>query len=491
MINTPSALLFLLLLPTTLWAQQPRLKELRDDLDAMIGAPEWTGANVGVAVTSLESGEPLYQRRDNAYFVPASMQKLYTTSAALALLGPDYRFTSTLHLDGSIGPNGEFTGNIIIRGGADPSWSRAFGRDPLLLLEQWADALDSLGIRAIKGNIIGDDDVVDDVDYAPGWAWDDFAYAYAPQVGGLNIGDNAVDVVVTAPSRLDDIPTVRVLPETDYVRVVNAIRVVDSTGVTDITPLRDFRSNVVDLVGSIAVLSRSDTVRLRVSVDNPTLHFLHLFRGAVQRKGIRVRGALIDVDDWIDPIPYERLPAIASISSPPLSEIVSVINHTSHNLGAEVVLKMLGKERGQEGSFTKGVDVVRMWLQQEGITGSDITFVDGSGLSRLNLSTPHQVVALLGRMHRSSLAATFRASLGAPGEPGTLRRRMVGTRAETSVRAKTGGMNNISTLAGYATTRDGEPLAFAIMIGNSVVPPAMAQNLQDLICMRLASFSRR
>lgn len=68
---------------------------------------------------------------------------------------------------------------------------------------------------------------------------------------------------------------------------------------------------------------------------------------------------------------------------------------------------------------------------------------------------------------------------------------MVGTRAERSVRAKTGGMNNVSTLAGYVTTRDGETLSFAVMADNTVLPTAMVHNLQDLICMRLASFSRK
>jgi PBP4 family serine-type D-alanyl-D-alanine carboxypeptidase len=116
---------------------------------------------------------------------------------------------------------------------------------------------------------------------------------------------------------------------------------------------------------------------------------------------------------------------------------------------------------------------------------------DGSGLSRLNLCSPHQLAQLLWVIHRSDVGNEFESSLALPGEAGTMRTRTMGTLAEKKLKAKTGSMNNVSTLAGYVTTRDGEILCFAIMINNFTSPEALARNLQDLICMRLASFSRR
>lgn len=471
-------------------AESAPLRELRDDLDALVRSPEWAGASVGVAVLSLESGETIYRHNAERYSVPASTQKLFTTAAALANLGPDYRFRTQLYLQGDLQPNGEFVGLVIVRGSGDPTMSVSFGRDPSSNMDRWATVLDSIGIRSIRGTIIGDDDVFDDVDYAPGWSWDDFVYSYAPQVSGLGIADNAVRIDVVAPPRARDVPTVRLTPETDYVRIVNAVQVVDSTGRTDVKPYRDFRSNVVDLVGTVAMLPRTDTARVSVSVDNPTLYMLSQVRAALQRRGIRFRGSVADIDTWNDTIDYAQCRLVIDDVSPPLAEIVKVINTTSHNLGAEVLFKTLGREIGGEGSFDKGAEVVRRYVLSEGIAGPDITIVDGSGLSRLNLCSPHQLVALLSHAFRAPWAGVFRASLATAGTKGTLRQRLVGTRAEKAVAAKTGGMNNVSNLAGYVTTRDGEPFAFAIMMNHFIVQPTMAQNLQDLICMRLASFAR-
>lgn len=472
-------------------ARHQALRELHTDIDGLVEAPEWNGASVGISVIALETGEIVYQHDADKYFTPASTQKLFTTAAALSMLGPNYVMRTALYLDGKIKLNGEFEGNIIVRGGGDPSWSRSFGRAPETQLDTWADVLDSLGIQSIKGTIIGDDDVFDDEEYAPGWSWDDFVYAYAAQVSGLGINDNAVHLNVLPLSGLLDVPSVRVVPPTDYVRVIAALRTVDSSGVTSVEPRRDFRSNTIDLGGTISTKTPFDTLRSHVSVENPTMFFLSQFKDALIRKGIRFRGASVDVDDWNDQLDYDRYKLVAEVTSPPLSQLISVINHQSHNLGAEMVLKTLGRDVNGEGSFEKGAEVIRQWTQQAGIASNDLTIVDGSGLSRLNLCTPRHLASLLGAMHRGPFFAPFAASLAAPGEVGTLRRRLVGTRAEKVVRAKTGSMNNVSTLAGYVTTRDGEPFAVAIMLGNVVVPPAMAQNLQDLVCMRLASFSRK
>ncbi|MGC5198786.1 D-alanyl-D-alanine carboxypeptidase, partial [Aphanothece microscopica] len=153
------------------------------------------------------------------------------------------------------------------------------------MLDRWAEVLDSIGVRSIKGTIIGDDDLFDEERYAAGWSWDDFLYAYAPQVSALSIADNAVEIQIIPPRNSDLRPSIRVIPENDYVRVVSALRFVDSTGITDIKPKREEHSTVIDITGTYALTSRSDTISLKLSVDNPTLYFAHLLKAAIVRRG--------------------------------------------------------------------------------------------------------------------------------------------------------------------------------------------------------------
>lgn len=467
------------------------LKELRDDFAALVSASEWSSSNIGISVVSVETGEMLYSHEPDKYFTPASVQKLFTSAAALHLLSPSYRFNTSIYLDGELQSGGRFDGNIIIRGGADPSNSVAFGVNPEAYVDRLAGVLDSMGIQSIRGTIIGDDDFLDDVEFGSGWAWDDLPYAYAAPVGGLNMADNSVKISIVTPYNINDIASIKIQPSTDYVRMISSLRTVDSTGVNDVRPSREMKSHIVDLVGTVVARLRPDTITVTVSIENPTIFYLNLVRDAVIRRGIRFRGALIDVDDWNEQVSYDSLQLIATFQSPPLSEILAVVNRSSHNLAAECIIKTIGAVVGNDGSFQKGTEVVRQWMQKTGVGGSVINLVDGSGLSRFNLTTPRQVCMLLNYMYHGEHRNAFMNSLAAPGEPGTLRRRMIGTRAEKVVRAKTGSMNNVSCLSGYVTTKDGEQLAFSVLMNNIVAPIAMAQNFQDLICMRLASFTRK
>lgn len=476
----------LALAPCQLSAQRAAvLRSLKTDIDAILQQPEFKGATIGVHVTSLEYQDDVYSNNAHTLLLPASTQKIFTTAAALQILGTNYTFTTTVLLDGVIQSNGEFVGTMIIRGSGDPSMSVSFGKTPDEFMDNIAEALDSLGIQSFRGTIIGDDDVFDDQQYPDGWGWEDLAYGYAPQVGGLNIADNAVRVNITSPLSTSDIPLLKLQPSTDYVHVIPTLRVVDSSGATQIIPLREIRSNTVDLTGTIRTSAKRDTTRLNVAIENPTLYWLSLLRDGLQRRGIRVRGALVDIDDWNEPINDQNCTTAVVLQSQPLSALVYAINHSSVNLASEVLLKTIGVAKAGEGGFRKGAEIIKQWSNHSG------TIVDGSGLSRLNLCSARDLTSVLAKMHASDQSLVFRASLAAPGEDGTLKRRLTGTRVQGALRAKTGSMNNVSTLAGYIETRDNEPLAFAIMINGFTGPASSAQALQDVICMRLAALTKK
>ncbi len=473
--------------------QRSAIKELQADVEGLLKSRDFTNAHIGISIISADNGESLYRENDKKNFIPASTLKLFTTAAALDFLGKDFRYYTRVYLDGTTSANGEFNGNIIIRGVGDPTWNSYFNTDAEEIFERWMLKFDSLGISSIKGNIIGDDSYFDNQRYAAGWMWDDMMYPYSAQVNALTADDNCADISVMPGMIAGEPAKIVVKQENRYVRIINNVTTINSNETTDITPYRDPNSNVIELRGRIPLAGKADRApfQLSVTVDNPTQYVLHLFKQALENHKIRFRGAALSVDDWNERINYTQLEPVCQYVSPPLLNIISVINKHSHNLCAESLLKTLGKEYSGTGSFTKGVEYVTKFLTKYGIQTEDISLVDGSGLSRLNYCTPYQQTQLLWAMHRGDCHNEFASSLAVPGEPGTLRNRAIGTLAEKRIKAKTGSMNGVCTMAGYATTRDNETLCFSVMINNFTVPESVARNLQDLICMRLASFSRK
>ncbi len=471
------------------------VRELQMDIDALLAAPELSNSNIGVAVLAIENGEYFYRKNETKNYVPASTLKTLTTAAALDILGKDFRYSTKIYLDGEPPANGEYVGNMIIRGVGDPTMSSYFYPDPQDVLEEFALKLDSSGIRSIRGNIIADDSYFDENYYGQGWSFDDLMFPYSAQVNALSFADNKVDVQVYPAQTIGELSRISMSPDNTYVQIINNALTTSAESPDILVPYRELHSNTIEIRGKIPLEAKGmgeiTPTRIPVTIDNPSMYFLNLFKQTLEKHGIKVRGALLDYADWNMKISYARLQPICEHTSPPLSEIIAVVNKFSHNLCAEMLLKTIGKETTGIGSFAKGLEQVKKFAMRQGILTDNISVVDGSGLSRLNLISPQNQVTLLSSVYRSDKKETFLASLAVPGAQGTLRGRMTQSRAEKNVRAKTGSMNNVSAICGYITTRDFEPLAFSIIANGFTVPENIVHNLQDLICMRLSSFTRK
>jgi D-alanyl-D-alanine carboxypeptidase/D-alanyl-D-alanine-endopeptidase (penicillin-binding protein 4) len=161
---------------------------------------------------------------------------------------------------------------------------------------------------------------------------------------------------------------------------------------------------------------------------------------------------------------------LASYQSRPLIEDVRVINKVSQNLHAEILLRLLGREKGTAGTVEGGLEVLRGFLNQAGITGDQYAFYDGSGLSRQNLVTPRAMVQLLRYADSQSWGASFRDTLPLSGTDGSLSSRFKNVDVQGRVQAKTGSLGGVKTLSGYATTNRGERVAFSILSNNFNLP---------------------
>jgi serine-type D-Ala-D-Ala carboxypeptidase/endopeptidase (penicillin-binding protein 4) len=471
------------------------LKGLRDDLSTMFSDSNIANAHVGIYVSSLKTKEVIFMRNESKSFVPASNMKVVSTAVAMDFLGADFTYTTTVFLDGLLKKtSGEFVGNVIVRGAGDPSLTSPFYLDPMNILHQWCDTFDSLGIRSIRGNIVGDDSYFDDEPWGAGWSWDDIPYNYSAQISALSFNDNKVDVVVKPAFSLGQLADVMVIPTTNYVSVVNSVKTLVKDSVSGINATRQAYSNVIQVSGSIAPAADSTQDPRRtssVTVDNPPLFLVSLFKRALVESGIPVRGGIFDAKQWGDKIAYTELRPVCYTVSPPLKDIIRNINTVSNNLGAEMVWRTAAKEFSGKGNAEQGSILVQKFMEKNGISMKGMIAADGSGLSRFNMISPKHLAGILAAMYNSRNRAAFTRSLAVPGEKGTLQNRLKNTIAEKNLKAKTGTLTNVSALSGYITTRDQEPLVFSMIFNSYTVPSSAIRAIQDLVCMRLASFSRK
>lgn len=469
---------------------QTATKKLQSELDQIFDDPAFSNAHWGVVIQSLKNGEYFYMKNPHKNFIPASNMKLFTTATALVKLGPDFRYCTKFFANDSITGDSTLHGDLIIAGFGDPTISGRYYQGNITRpLEIWADSLLARNIVAIKGNIIGDDNSFEDEIMGEGWAWDYQSDYYAAQISALSFNDNCVDIYFAAGDSIGERAKYQILPETDFVHIINNVFTVGNGLDHEITFRRKRGTNNVEIKGSIAI--NSPPKRDWFSVENPTLFTATVFKKILESKGIEVTGAAKDIDELENYVyQADQTKMLFKYFSPPLWEIVETINKISQNLYAELLLRTLGSQFRGTGDARHGIEVVKDFLESIGIDTEHFLMYDGSGLSRLNMITPKQVAKLLRFMRKHEYGDHFYKSLPIAGIDGTIKGRMQRTAAEGNVRAKTGFVGHVRSLSGYVTTADNEELVFSIIANNYSVPTPMANLIQDLVCERLANFSR-
>jgi D-alanyl-D-alanine carboxypeptidase/D-alanyl-D-alanine-endopeptidase (penicillin-binding protein 4) len=228
---------------------------------------------------------------------------------------------------------------------------------------------------------------------------------------------------------------------------------------------------------------------MAVSVGNPTLWFASAFKNRLVRDGIDVTGDAVDIDDVPAIAGRDTMPVLYTHQSRPLSEIAQPLLKDSINLYGEALMR-LNAAASVLPTNDAALEGLRTRLASWGISTDSQQLVDGSGLSRRDAISADALAIVLQRMADPSGKSPFVTGLPVAGVDGSLSSRMKGTAADGNVRAKTGTMSNIRSLAGYVTTRDGERLAFVIMINNFEGTGGNANEATDAIAVRLATFSR-
>jgi D-alanyl-D-alanine carboxypeptidase/D-alanyl-D-alanine-endopeptidase (penicillin-binding protein 4) len=486
-----ATLCVLIFSPSVNAATSDSLTLLQASLSEFIAKSGLDDARIGVYVEDANTHRTIFNFNADVPLTPASCNKLFTTAASLYYLGSNYTYSTPLYYRGKI-ENAALTGDLIVVGSGDPTISGRFNKDKddvTKTFREWAAALKKLGIRSINGNIIGDDDYFDDDYFGKGWYPKERGEWYSAEISALSFNDNCIDLHWQGARKPHQPALVRINPETAYVSFMNRVETGDPDSSVSLDYQRDDKSNKIVVRGSIP--PRQKRVGY-ATIYNPTLFFVTVFKETLEREGIRVSGKPIDIDDLTDKAQYRTdLTLVAKYSSPPLSEIIRVINKRSHNFYADQLFKTLGKIRKNDGSFIGGSEAVSEFLHKENIYRPGNVMIDGSGLSYLNRVSPEQFVRLLRFMRSRDDAQLFFDSLPKGGEPGSLESRFRASdeerRAAKRIRGKTGWLGSVESLSGTLTNAADKEILYSILVTGFKGSHEAPQKLVDQIVLKLAT----
>lgn len=432
---------------------------LENTINVIMADSRMQAASSSITVRKASTGEVVYQKEGDKGITPASTLKILTAAAALETLGENYRFTTDVLTNGKV-TNGTLNGNLYLRGTGDPTLLK---RD----FEDFASKLSALGIKRISGNLVGDDTWFDTIRLSPGIDRNDESYYYAAQISALTVSPNtdydAGTVIVDAkPAARGRAAKVTLTPETNVVQVVNRSTTVPKGSKNTLKIERQYGTNKIIVTGNAPIGSAGK--KEWITVSNPTAYALDIFKKSLIAKGIKI----IPTSKVLRGKTLADSKVLVSKNSMPLKSLMRPFLKLSNNSHAEVLAKAMGKKKYGEGSWTAGLQVMRDYAGSVGLQVDEWLFEDASGMSHANKVTSSQLTELLYQVRTAPWYGSFVQGLPVAGATdrligGTLRSRMKTGTAKGNVIAKTGSLTNVSALAGYAQTKDGETLIFSVL----------------------------
>ncbi|MCC3357244.1 D-alanyl-D-alanine carboxypeptidase/D-alanyl-D-alanine-endopeptidase [Bacillus sp. REN16] len=427
----------------------------------VMNEPNLKGAIAGISIRSAKSGEILYQHAGDVRLRPASNLKLITAATALSALGQNYQFSTEILTDGKLEGN-KLSGNLYLKGKGDPTLLQED-------LDILAKKIKKSGVDVIFGNIIADDSWYDDERFSIDLTWSDETYYYGAAVSGLTSSPNkdydsgTIIVKVSPGKKVGSKAEISLYPANNYVKIINQTKTVQKEEKNDIGITREHGENVITIEGSIPVTAKP--IQEWMTVWEPTGFTLDLFKQSLAKQGIHVIGT-----EGVGKTP-DAAALLATDTSIPLSELLVPFMKLSNNGHGETLVKEMGRVRYGEGSWEKGITVVKEELRKIGVDPSSMVIRDGSGISHVNLISANDISNLLYSAQSQAWFPTFLHSLPVAGNSerligGSLRNRLKNPEMAGKIKAKTGTITTVSSLSGYIKSRSGEELIFSILLNN-------------------------
>jgi D-alanyl-D-alanine carboxypeptidase/D-alanyl-D-alanine-endopeptidase (penicillin-binding protein 4) len=461
-------ILFFFVSPTSAMNKAP-LKQRIAKIIQDSGIPE---KNMAIYIAEDLGDDAVYfQTNANQKLIPASISKLATAAAVIQKIPPGTKLMTRLQSTARV-EDGVLKGDLYLVGGGDPG----FVSESMWFL---VNAFKRTGIQTIDGNILVDDSLFDDLRFDPTRQDIRVDRAYDAPVSAMSFNWNSVNVFVRPGKSSGEAASVFADPENDYIILKSSVKTVSKGGKSEIQVERqENKKNGQDIIhvsGKIALDSKEMVIYKNITQPD-------LWAGAnlisfLKQRGIQVKGKVKTGRS-----PREAV-TLAEQESKPVENMLSDMNKFSNNYIAEMLTKNLAATSGQQGTIAKGMEMVREFLISLGIKKSDFEMKNPSGLTRDNEMTAQAMWKVVHHMKdQFQYQPEFITSLPIAGIDGTLKKRMKETSAERWVRAKTGFLTNVVSLAGYIGRHDGVVVPFVMMF-NGKSDEGAVRSLFDKICI--------
>ena len=469
----------------------PAMRKYAERAEALLECEPASKGEWGLLIVDAQTGQTLFESHADKYFVPASNMKLFTTALALAKLGPDYRFHTTLETRGTLSPEGTLSGDLYLVGHGDPNLSNRkfpynlkeeFDGPPEKVLAELADALVKTGVKEITGDVVGDDSYFPREPYADGWEIGDIVWEYGAAISAIVVEDNTVTLTLTPGELAGDPVQAIVEPATPDFTVENDV-VTSAAGVkSDLTLTREPGSKVVVVRGTVPV--KSTPRKLLLALHEPAEHAAALLARLLADREVKIGGTSRALHIPETPAELQRA-VLAEHVSVPLGDSVKLVNKISQNLHTEMLLRTAARKTGVWATPDDLMKFPADFYAAAGITPGDVVQTDGSGLSRHDLVTPRAIVTLLKYAQEQPWFAPYFASLPVAGVDGTLETLMKNSIAAGRIHAKTGSVEHVRTRSGFAETPAGKRLIFSFLSNNQNGKNHEAADALDALCVAM------
>ncbi len=446
------------------------IQQLIRQVDEFQASPATRYGTVALSVRRVRDGEEFIGYNARMSLPSASTLKLITTATALAVLGPNYVYTTTLEYDGTI-KDSVLTGNLYIRGTGDPSlgsWRFPNYYDLPTLLKSWSDAVRAAGIRRIQGTVVGDASLYDDLTTPETWPFGDLGNYYGASLSAVNINENLYRVFFRPGKSVGTPATVlRTDPLLPYLNFRNTVTTDAANTGDQVNILGAPFMNQQWLTGKVPMGEPANEFSVKGAMPDPAYFSAYALQNQLIQDSVSVSNLPTSVGGGLSTtvVTMGKRTMLNQHKSPLLTELVQQTNFQSINLYAEALLRTTALALTKPVRSTNAsIDALIAFWKSKGVTLDGFRIRDGSGLSTVGALTADNMTGILSAMGRDKAFPQFFETIPIVGQTGTVKSLARGTAAAGNIRAKSGSIEGVRAYAGYFTAKDGEQMSFCILV---------------------------